>query len=75
MQNENLLVYNRDENLKNEFKEIEGMNKVNDYENLVNMIRMELKEVESFLEALRNKDMIEERKQAAQSKLKSEQAE
>lgn len=51
------------------------MNKVNDYEHLVNMIRMELKEVESFLEALKNKDMVEEKKQAAQSKLKSEQAE
>jgi len=29
------------------------------------MIRMELKEVESFLEALKQKDLVEEKKQAA----------
>ncbi|KAL4508554.1 hypothetical protein ABPG72_003858 [Tetrahymena utriculariae] len=75
LQNENLLVYNRDENLKANFREIEGQNKNNDYELLVNMIRMELKEVESFLEALKNKDMIEEKKQQAQAKLKTEQQE
>jgi len=29
------------------------------------MIRMELKEVESFLEALKQKDLVEEKKQSA----------
>lgn len=40
----------------------EEQNKNNEYEDLVNMVRMELKEVESFLEALKQKDLVEERK-------------
>lgn len=53
LNNESSLVFNSNQTVKDSFKEIETLSKTNDYEMLVNMIRMELKEVESFLEALK----------------------
>lgn len=53
LNNESSLVFNSNQTVKDSYKEIETLSKTNDYEMLVNMIRMELKEVESFLEALK----------------------
>lgn len=65
LNNESQLVFNSNQTVKDTFKEIDNLNKTNDFEILVNMIRMELKEVESFLETLKQKDLVEEKKQAA----------
>lgn len=59
------MVFNSNQIVKDTFKEIDESNKTNDFEILVNMIRMELKEVESFLEALKQRDIVEEKKQSA----------
>ncbi|EGR33888.1 PX domain protein, partial [Ichthyophthirius multifiliis] len=73
--NENYLIFNNNQILSNNLIEIQDQSKQNEFEIITDMIRMELKEVEAFLEILQQKEDLEEKKNKSQIKVKSEQAE